>query len=318
MTTSEYDELARVIVDEQTYRRQLEADNEALRQALAECQGGGEPSGRGSFGYYQQGTDVEAIYAPQEARWDRAIERILTFTPNDQGWDGIACPDWWTRAFGADASRWAADYGTCVSIPLVPEGEGDDITQIDPAAMFDAFELAGRRLVDAGLHRAVIRPGWECQGTWYPWSAVGHPGTYKARFRDAVAAMREADGQEFQFEWNIAGGKEVDLAAMPDPSDIDIVSIDLYATPGASLDDFTAWLEESWRIAADAGCAWALAEWGVWDTDDPEYMELMTGWLSTHPHAHQAYFDVSSSSDHRLSQYPQSAAVFGAWAPGAP
>lgn len=316
--SEDFDRIVSALVDEQTLRTALQQENDELRRQLEECQGGGEPQPdeRGGFGYYQQGTDVSAIYTPQEQRWNREIDRILCFLPDDD-WTTIAVPDWWADSFGSGRSRWASDYGTTISMPLCP-GNVEDVTKIDPQKMYDAFLQAGAQLVSAGLQRSILRIGWESQGTWYPWSSVDNPGTYKARFRDAVAALRQAHGQDFLIDWNIAGGKQVDLDAFPDPGDVDVVSIDLYDTPGHDLDDFRAWLDQAEGIAADNACSIAVAEWGLWDDDDPAYMDLMTSWITEHRPLYKAYFDVSSSSDHRLSLYPQSAEIYGAWAPGAP
>lgn len=309
MATAEYDALVSTMVGEQRYRRRLQLENAILRKAVDPH----PPDGRGHYGYYQQGTDVEAIYAPQEERWQRDIDRILCFLPVDQGWDGIAVPQWWADAFGAGRSRWASDWGTVISMPLCPD-HVPDVTAIDPDDIWDCFTRAGQNLVDAGLHRAVLRIGWESQGSWYNWSSIENPGTYKARFRDAVDALRSVTGQEFLTDWNIAGGKTVNTEALPEDH-VDVISIDLYDS--GALDDQLRWLDESWELATSLHKSWGVAEWGLWGAEDPAYMEQMTTYLDTHAHLHAAYFDVSSSSDHRLSLYPDSAAVYGAWAPGA-
>lgn len=305
---SEFDHLVDVLVAERDERRRLEAAEPEPEPPEP------EPDERGGFGYYQQGTDVEAIYRPQEERWGRELDHVLCFLPMDQGWSGIAVPTWWADSFGADRNPWAADYGTVVSLPLCPDDYAS-IDEVDPDELWQAFREAGEHLVAAGLGKCYARIGWEPQGTWYPWSAVGHPGTYKARFRDAAAALREAEGQAFRIEWNIAGGKEVDLAAFPDEG-VDVVSIDLY--DNQSLDAQLGWLDEARELAADKGALFAITEWGVWGSDAPDYMRQMTAYISEHRPAHQAYFDVDSSADHRLSQYPESAEVYGAWAPSAP
>lgn len=322
MSAAVFDALVSVLVEEQQTREALEAENADLRAQLEECCGGEpEPEPPGSdvfrFGYYQQGPStskpVEDVYAPQEERWGRTFDHILTFT-DDKTWDDIACPSWWQTTFGSDRSRWAPAYGTVVSLPLCPETTAD-VTAIDPDDVWTYFTQAAQNLVDCGLAQSIVRIGWESQGDWYRWSSIEHPGTYKARFRDAVAAMRSVAGS-FLFDWNIAGGKHVDLAAF-DPASVDVVSIDLYDAPGSSLSDQLDWLDESWTIAQDNGKLWGVAEWGVWGEDSPDYMRQMTSYLDSHAHAHQAYFDVSSSADHRLANYPQSEAVFAAWAPGA-
>lgn len=329
MSAEDFDKLVSVLVEEQARREELEAENAALRAELDDCQGGGgQPSDDIGTGYYQQGTDVDAIYTPQEQRWGRTFEHILCFTP-DASWDDIAVQQWWAQSFGAQSSRWAAGRGTVISLPLCPQTV-PDVTSIDPDDIWDAFGRAGRNLVAAGLGAAILRIGWESQGSWYNWSSIEHPGTYKARFRDAVNALRQAEGQSFLIDWNIAGGKPVDLDAF-DPSVVDIVSIDLYDSGDLTRDQIRqtraavveyasqrAALDESWGIAQEYGKGWAVAEWGLWNSDHPEYVEQMTSYLDEHPHAHEAYFDVSSSADHQLAHFPRSEQVYAEWRPTRP
>jgi hypothetical protein len=316
-----YDALVSVLTAEQTYRNSLVAEVADLTAQLAECGDQVPPNppegtGRTGFGYYQQGTDLEAIYGPQEDRWNREIDRIVCFTPNAQDWNGLAMQAWWLEDFGEPASRWAADYGTVVSLQLVPQGES--VTSATSSEVFNAYKGIGQALVGAGLHRAILRIGWEHTGTWYPWSSVGKETAFRDRYKDAVNGARSAAGQEFLFDWNHAGGKPLNLDAFPGNYYVDVVSVDLYDAPGLALDKQRAELDKIRDIAADNGVAWAIPEWGLWGKENTGYTNQMTDYISEHKPLYQGYFDVSSSSDHRLSLYPASEEIFGDWAPTAP
>lgn len=300
-----FDELLAVMQGEQAYRRELEAATDPGPDPLP---------GLYRFGYYQQGPStsnpVETVYGRQEERWGVTFDTILAFTPMDT-WADIACPSWWTTTYGAARSRWAADYGTVVSLALCPKTTTGGITAVDPADVWACFTDAARNLLAAGMGECIVRIGWEHNGTWYPWSSVEHPGTYKARFRDAVAAMRGVhDG--FLFDWNLAGTKPIKLEAF-DPDSVDVVSIDLYDNP-QDWPTLRAALDASWELAQDAGKLWGVAEWGLWGKDNPGFIRNMGAYLDAHPHVHQAYFDANSSADHRLASFPPSETAYAEWA----
>jgi len=198
---------------------------------------------------------------------------------------------------------------------LVPKGE--TISSATSSEVYQAYKKIGAALVAAGLHRSILRIGWESQGSWYPWSSINDPEGFADRFRDAVNGAREASGQEFLIDWNIAGGKPVDLRAFPGGLYVDCVSIDLYDAPGLDLGEQLAALDEARAIADAHGAAWGIAEWGLWGKEHTAYTQQMVDYIDEHGPLYQAYFDVSSSSDHRLSLYPASEAIYKEWAPGA-
>jgi hypothetical protein len=318
-----YDALVSVLTAEQTYRNSLVAQVADLTAQLEDCDDSLPPeppegSTRTGFGYYQQGTDLEAIYGPQEDRWNREIDRIVCFTPNATSWSTMALQSWWLEDFGEPASRWAADYGTVISLQLVPQGES--VTSATTSEVYQAFKGIGQALVSAGLGHSILRIGWEHTGTWYPWSSVGKEADFAAKFKDAVNGCRDGggSGQAFLFDWNVAGGKKVNLNALPSNDYVDVLSIDLYDAPDLDLAEQIVALDQIRDLAEDRGLDWAIPEWGLWGVEDTGYTNQMTDYITEYEPLYQGYFDVSSSSDHRLSKYPASEDIFAAWAPTAP
>lgn len=319
--TDENARLTEALAVEQTrsaeLTQQLAASNAKVAQLtkdLADCRATTTPptpTGRPCFGFYRGGMDPNGTYHAAETELGRTIGHILTFHPYDT-WAAMVLQNWWLTAFKAGANAWASDYGMVITLALTPKGVS--VAQADPAVLKTTFTKIAQQLVANGLSKSYIRIGWESQGDWYPWTSITNPGFYKARFRDAALAMR-AVSKDFRFDWNIAGGKKVDINAYPGDDVVDVISIDQY---GNMLpNDAKVPLDESFKLATDHGKLWAVTEWGVWGADQPTFVTFMAGYLDTHKHAYQIYFDVNSSADHRLSSWPKSKAAFYGWAPKA-
>ena len=98
------------------------------------------------------------------------------------------------------------------------------------SGVFDAaYTTVAQNLAAARLGNAVIRIGWEANGDWYPWSAIGQTETYKACFA-RIAGIFKSVSPDFQIEWTMDKRGRVLPVSQLYPGDdvVDIIGVDLY------------------------------------------------------------------------------------------
>jgi len=186
-------------------------------------------------------------------------------------------------------------------------------------------------LVAGGRGDTIIRPGWEMNGPWFSWSAIGQAEAYTGFFRRIVSVMRSVPGAQFVFDWCLSGSRPVDEAMYPGDDYVDIIGYDLYdqsfhvryADPVARWDHDQhgpyglEWLAE---FAARHGKPVSFPEFAVSDRhvpgadpDNPYFIERAHEWILTHDVAYVAYFEHSVATEHRLSgatRFPRAAEAY--------
>jgi hypothetical protein len=196
-----------------------------------------------------------------------------------------------------------------------------DVSSADAAA--DATALANgaagdynsnwkafaQSLVNDNLADSIIRPGWECNGTYFSWSASGNEANYAEYFRQIVTSMRSV-APKLTFDWNCGAGTFSDGQAVSTayPGDQYVTYIgddpydDSYAVYPTSGTITTAMQQSAWQeyisstngLGAISSFAAAhskyvlLGEWGLWDEgvhhgggDDPYYIQQMYTYINT-------------------------------------
>lgn len=208
------------------------------------------------------------------------IGRVLEFA-GGATWRDISQPDW---VFKAHARK---GYTLEVSVPMLPREQPASLAQCARGDYNRYWQSIAQRAVKHGVPNASMRPGWEFNGGWYPWSAVGQARQYRGCFRQVVTTMRSVPGQRFTFVWNPNVNDQKMPAEQGYPGDayVDYVSVDIYdyswtlyrnnaATPAQSR---AQWQH---RYAGSRGLAfWArfarehrkplgISEWGLaWRSD---------------------------------------------------
>ena len=164
-----------------------------------------------------------------------------------------------------------------------------------------------------GEGNAILRLGWEFNGTWYPWAVTepirrGELRRVLPRHRDHHAP-RPGDVVPVRVEPDVGADTEAAQDAYPGDAYVDYVGLDLYDQVwGIPLDPNLAWP----RYVTEAnGLKWlssfaaahhkpvVIPEWGVTIRsdghglgDDPLFVAKMATWISTHDVAFTSYFDV--------------------------
>lgn len=118
---------------------------------------------------------------------------------------------------------------------MFPHRTGDDGAKLADCAAgsFDPqWTTLARNLVTHRLGTTIVRPGWEFDGSWYPWAADRRTAAYLGCFRHIVDAMRAVPAQHFAFLWNPALGTNQFPATEAYPGDeyVDYVGVDVYDT----------------------------------------------------------------------------------------
>lgn len=185
------------------------------------------------------------------------------------------------------------------SIPLTMTGT--PLSEVAVGAHDGDFETAARAIATAQPD-AVIRIGWEMNGDWTAWSAVGREAAFIAAYRRVAGIFRHAS-PAFRLDWCTNWGRSDGAPDMAWPGDdvVDLVGMDVYDTPGA---DWVRTVRSApfgldWLLAFSQahGKPVAIDEWGVGlkgAADNPAFVSRMADWLRAHAGsvAHHVVFDV--------------------------
>lgn len=162
----------------------------------------------------------------------------------------------------------------------------------------------GSRLAANGVGNAEIRLGWEANGSWYPWTAVGRSaGDWKACFTNAARALKQG-GPELRITWHMAKRGQIDVANIwPDQAPITNVGVSHYddsqARFGTETSSGSPWGLRAWlNFARSKGKKLEMAEWGAGRSgDNPAYIESMYDFFRAAGDglAHESYFNAGDS-----------------------
>ncbi len=194
------------------------------------------------------------------------------------------------------------------------------------------YRRAASYLKTGGFANAVIRLGWEFDGTWYPWSARGNEALWISAYRHVVGIFRSV-APTFRFDWDgDAGLLQQATTAYPGDEFVDIVGLDVYdkglpvawdPSTGSWSDPAAAWRWDLANLQFQRDFAVAhhkqvsYPEWGLSGVnatatskvggDDPAFVHGMAEWIKslarTGPGslAYQSYFDEDADDGlHRI------------------
>ena len=149
-----------------------------------------------------------------------------------ESWSGISAPYFLSMA----TKPWLASNPNrheVLTVPLMPKSGNQGMLQDVADGHYDTYfeTLAGHLATKTGApERVIVRLGWELNGKWYPWSAVGYAEQYKQAYRQVVGVMR-GRCNVLRFEWNLSRGADPKFdwtTAYPGDDVVDGVSMDVY------------------------------------------------------------------------------------------
>jgi hypothetical protein len=263
----------------------------------------------------------------------RAFEVAAAYAPSTT-WAALHDLGWQLPAW----SRWTHEVPGRRFVYSLPMLVGPDATLAACArGEYDVhFAAVGRALVDADLHDAIVRIGWEFDGDWFPWSARDHEGEYAGCFQSAVRAMRSVGGT-FSFEWSASDDvfmRPLDalIASYPGDAYVDIFGVNAYDVSWAAntyplpadcdascasqhrtaaWDDLMQGVFFMRDLAASRGKPISIPEWGLWERsdghgggDNADYIARMHAFVNDPQNRvfYQAYFDIDwGDGAHQIS-----------------
>jgi Glycosyl hydrolase family 26 len=168
------------------------------------------------------------------------LATAFTGAPNaEQGWQYIEGMDWqlgpWSNWMKAKPGR-----NLSYAIAMFPKDSGSLASCA--AGEYDVhWRNLANNLAYYGLHRAYLRPGWEMDGSWFPWGAPagsGNEASFAGCFRRVVQVMRQTQpANQWKFMWNptcdhwpVSGAAAYFESLWPGDDVVDIVGVDCYDT----------------------------------------------------------------------------------------
>jgi hypothetical protein len=225
-----------------------------------------------------------------------------------------------------------------IGVPMVAlNGSGSPENTLAQGAAGDEnanFVTIAKNLVALGFGNAILRPGWEFDGTGYPWTVQSNTdaANFATYWQNIVTAMRSVPGADFKFLWSPTGFQSLSWNisdAYPGNAYVDYVSLDVYdwswdgtiflsgdpnnsASVAQSKDVFNEYLTDTEGLNWLASFAQAhdkpivIPEWAVDSRtdghglgDDPTYIDDMYNWFITNHVAWVVYFvdDVADNNN---------------------
>jgi hypothetical protein len=198
--------------------------------------------------------------------------------------DGTASSglNWWSNQW-VNYSQDVKDK-LVIAIPILPSYDANNDHQPDDGSTLAAGATgaynqrwinAANKLVARGMQNATLRLGWEFNGGWYTWNALGGRAThFKNYWIQIVNSMRSVPGQNFKFCWNPSMG-DFGLNAMtayPGAAYVDSIGLDLYDNySGYGTTDANGNVYPNlpgWQVTSIRNNGWlSQKEWGNYPLD---------------------------------------------------
>lgn len=246
--------------------------------------------------------------------WRGAPVTVATDYMGGDDWSSYEDPVW-------TIDQWASDKSVTpdLSFGLWATGSGGTLGEAASGAYNGYYKTLAQNLVAAGLGHVALRPGWEFNQTFYPWSVTSATAAaqYAAAWRQLVTAMRSVPGADFTFVWCPALDNDgIDPAlAYPGNHYVNVIGLDVYDW---NLGDVTETPVQRWDglLNASYGLNWQASfaaahgrpigfpEWGLVDywpndamsgNDDPTFVQNMFNWFGSHDIAFEDYFNSDES-----------------------
>lgn len=278
------------------------------------------PAARGAapqpLGVYLGNGETGVARLPAFTKWlGREPDRVLDFLAYDS-WASFESDARWTCESWRGHGERPVVPAVTMSVPLTVQGT--PLADVVAGAHDKTYLAVARDMVDNGWAAAVVRIGWEFNGSWMPWAASRDPAGYVAAYRRVVALMRSVPGERFTFDWCCSCGRN---AIAPDtvyPGDdvVDIIGMDVYTRYYNPLEAVPALMWKSLRgtpfgldwLLSYSGAhnkrisipEWGTGEWLVKDGgtgggDNPEFIENMADFLQENHAAYSDYWDYRAS-----------------------
>lgn len=280
-----------------------------------------------TYVYRGAGSTGRDRMAPYVSLLGRKPTGVLEFAENS---------DWTHMRNSIDwaAKSWNGSYRVMQAVPMLMS---TGTLAIGATGAYDQeFVALGKLLVADKQPYALLRIGYEFNGSWNRWAAANDPTAFVTYYQRIVTAMRSVPGQHFKFIWNPALGLQSIAADLVYPGDsfVDYIGLDVYNQSWRPQDVGNPAMRWQGLVTQPYGLNWlssfagahgkwiALPEWGTGTRpdghgggDDPLFIKNMTQWIGSHRVIAQGYWDYRAGDyDGEISDggQPLSAAAYQA------
>ncbi|HTI81371.1 MAG TPA: glycosyl hydrolase [Acetobacteraceae bacterium] len=135
-------------------------------------------------------------------------------------------------------AQWSAgvisgmNYLPVVGVPMATNADSsaDSAFRAIASGAHDSdFEAIFQGYVNAGFKAFDIRPGWEFDGTWFPWSVTpSNQADFVAAFDHIAALAHSFSGATIKVIWEPNGGAPYNSGMYPGNQAVDIIGIDQF------------------------------------------------------------------------------------------
>ena len=292
----------------------------------------GQPS-QPPLGVYLGNGAAGVARLPAFSAWfGRPPDRALDIMAYDS-WASFESDSLWASATWRGTGPSPLVRSMIFSLPLTVQGTA--LSEVASGAHDASFLKVGEAFVANGWGTAVIRLGWEFNGSWMPWAAGQDRSGYVAAFRHVVGVMRSIPGSGFTFDWCCAWGpaQTPPDAVYPGDDVADIIGMDIYSRyyDPADADRAHAWATSltsvyglNWLVSFAQAHGkpisipeWGTGEWFVNDGgtgggDNSLFVTNMANFLKANNAVYSDYWDYADSVyDSRVSngEHPSAGAA---------
>ena len=165
-----------------------------------------------------------------EAWLGRPMDYILQgFAANNWSYYSTSSIDWWIGQWD-DYPQIYRDR-MVINLSMLPSSNDGSTLANGASGYYNSYwTTIATKLVAAGYGNCVLRPGWEFNGTWYTWSAIGKEASFKNYWIQIVNTIRAVPGAHFKFCWNptVGGSNMNPMNAWPGAAYVDFIGLDIY------------------------------------------------------------------------------------------
>jgi len=257
------------------------------------------------------------------------ITLATDFLDGSNGWAGM------TSTAGLAGWR-SSGYKLVLAVPMFPTGGQNTLAQGAQGRYNGYFVTLARNLVNAGEGSAYVRPGWEFNGTSYPWQVdnATDAANYASFFREIVKAMRSVGGESFKFIWDANGDGPTNYSprqAYPGGKYVNFIGSDVYGncwcTPFTPQNGWAQQLAQPWGLNWLASFARhvrkpiVFPEWGVDFRsdghglgDDSYFVNEFAQWIGSHHVVFASLFTFHGTGDSDIidGRFPNALKAFEA------
>lgn len=194
---------------------------------------GGQPAVGGRFSSqrsglpWASGVHLDSMSPGSVAAFESWRGRGIDFAAiwlEDNGWSDLANPADLLRPWQGSGRQ------MLINVPMFPKS-GGDLYSCAAGSYNQSWRGLGQVLSSMGFGNSVLRLGWEFNGSWYSWSAIGKADAYAGCWRQVVDSVRQS-APGVRWDWSFNRGKESGMAdpraAYPGDNYVDFVGISEY------------------------------------------------------------------------------------------